>query len=37
MNGDYTVIFTEPEGYETTVVNVGDDALDSDSVNNSYD
>uniref|UniRef100_UPI00374D22B2 SdrD B-like domain-containing protein n=1 Tax=Staphylococcus simulans TaxID=1286 RepID=UPI00374D22B2 len=29
-NGDYTVDFTAPEGYEATLVNVGDDALDSD-------
>ncbi|MDK8646028.1 SdrD B-like domain-containing protein [Staphylococcus condimenti] len=29
-NGDYTVTFTTPEGYEPTVSNNGDDALDSD-------
>ncbi|QRP95564.1 carboxypeptidase regulatory-like domain-containing protein [Staphylococcus condimenti] len=29
-NGDYTVIFETPEGYEPTVSNNGDDALDSD-------
>nr|WP_057510010.1 SdrD B-like domain-containing protein [Staphylococcus simulans] len=29
-NGDYTVDFATPEGYEPTAVNVGDDALDSD-------
>ncbi|MGN4158005.1 SdrD B-like domain-containing protein, partial [Staphylococcus auricularis] len=29
-NGDYTVTFDTPEGYEPTRTNVGDDALDSD-------
>ncbi|WP_141755901.1 SdrD B-like domain-containing protein, partial [Staphylococcus sp. HMSC065E08] len=29
-NGDYTVTFETPEGYEPTVTNNGDDALDSD-------
>ncbi|HFM8159874.1 TPA: SdrD B-like domain-containing protein, partial [Enterococcus faecium] len=29
-NGDYTVSFETPEGYEPTKVNVGDDSLDSD-------
>ncbi|MCD8916508.1 carboxypeptidase regulatory-like domain-containing protein, partial [Staphylococcus simulans] len=29
-NGEYTVTFETPEGYEGTKVNVGDKALDSD-------
>ncbi|MCG3402315.1 fibrinogen-binding adhesin SdrG C-terminal domain-containing protein [Staphylococcus massiliensis] len=42
-NGNYTVNFKTPEGYEATVVNNGDDALDSDgssvevTINNAYD
>ncbi|WP_330989276.1 SdrD B-like domain-containing protein, partial [Staphylococcus pseudintermedius] len=29
-NGEYTVTFETPKGYEATKTNVGDDALDSD-------
>ncbi|UXU12951.1 SdrD B-like domain-containing protein [Staphylococcus aureus] len=29
-NGEYTVTFETPEGYDPTIINVGDDALDSD-------
>ncbi|MCG3399261.1 MSCRAMM family adhesin SdrC [Staphylococcus massiliensis] len=42
-NGNYTVNFKTPEGYEATVVNNGDDALDSDgssveiTINNAND
>uniref|UniRef100_UPI000D0269E0 SdrD B-like domain-containing protein n=1 Tax=Staphylococcus simulans TaxID=1286 RepID=UPI000D0269E0 len=31
-NGDYTVEFTAPEGYEATLTNVGDQALDSNGL-----
>ena len=31
-NGEYTVEFTAPEGYEATLTNVGDQALDSNGL-----
>ncbi|WP_194747957.1 SdrD B-like domain-containing protein [Staphylococcus chromogenes] len=31
-NGDYTVIFTTPDGFEPTTVRVGDDRLDSNGL-----
>ncbi|UEX90156.1 SdrD B-like domain-containing protein [Staphylococcus ratti] len=31
-NGEYTITFTQPQGYEPTQSNVGDDHLDSDGL-----